>query len=112
MIKTGILCIPTYDEAAVQAVRRVLALIDGPFVLLADQHVSMQRYVVEDLLRRWCDEDELDFVMTVGGTLPAPGPSGREVVPEATLAVAERLLPGLPETMRAAGLRAVAPGPA
>ena len=48
LIKTGILCIPTYDEAAVQAVRRVLAQSDVAFVLLAEQVVPMQRYVVED----------------------------------------------------------------
>jgi molybdopterin biosynthesis enzyme MoaB len=101
MIKTGILCVPTYDEAAVAAVRRLLAKRCAPLALLADHHAPMQRYVVEDVLRRWCDEEELDLVVTVGGTLPASGPSGREIVPDATLAVAERQLPGLAETMRA-----------
>ena len=61
----------------------------------------MQRNLIEDVLRRWCDEEELDLVLTIGGTLPAPGPSGREIVPEATLAVGERVVPGLPEAMRA-----------
>jgi molybdopterin biosynthesis enzyme MoaB len=100
-IKTGLLCIPTYDEAAVDAVRRVLAQHVPGFLLLAEQRASMQRNLLEDLLCRWCDEDELDLVVTIGGTLPAPGPSGREIVPEATLAVAERQLPGLAEAMRA-----------
>ena len=101
MIKTGILCVPTYDEAAVAAVRRVLAQSGAQIALLADHHAPMQRYVVEDVLRRWCDEEELDLVVTVGGTMPAPGPSGREIVPDATLAVAERQLPGIAEIMRA-----------
>jgi molybdopterin biosynthesis enzyme MoaB len=43
----------------------------------------------------------LDLVITIGGTLPAPGPSGREILPEATLRVAERPMPGLGEAMRA-----------
>ncbi len=101
MIKTGILCVPAYDEAAVLAVRRLLTGAAPGCVILLDQAAPMQRHVIEEVLRRWADEDELDLIITVGGTLPAPGPSGREIVPDATLAVAERLLPGLPETMRA-----------
>ena len=101
VIKTGILCVPTYDDDAVTAVRRLLAGNAPGCVVLLDHTVTMQRHLVEEVLRRWADEDELDLIVTVGGTLPAPGPSGREIVPDATLAVAERLLPGLPETMRA-----------
>jgi molybdopterin adenylyltransferase len=100
-IKTGILCVPAYAEDAVLAVRRLLAGSAPGCVVLLDHTVAMQRHVVEEVLRRWADEDELDLIVTLGGTLPAPGPSGREIVPDATLAVAERLLPGLPETMRA-----------
>jgi molybdopterin biosynthesis enzyme MoaB len=100
-VRTGLLCIPTYDEAAVDAVRRILSQHVPGFLLLAEQRASMQRNLLEDLLRRLCDEDELDLVVTIGGTLPAPGPGGREIVPEATLAVAERQLPGLAEAMRA-----------
>jgi molybdopterin biosynthesis enzyme MoaB len=101
VIKTGILCAPAYDEAAVSAVRRLLASAAPGCIVLLDHNVPMQRHLIEEVLRRWADEDELDLIVTLGGTLPAPGPSGREIVPDATLAVAERLLPGLPETMRA-----------
>ena len=100
-IKTGLLCIPTYDEAAGEAVRRVLAGAVAGVVVLQEGTAPMQRNVLEELLCRWCDEEELDLVITVGGTLPAPGPSSREIVPLGTLAVAERTLPGLPEAMRA-----------
>jgi len=101
VIKSGILCVPAYDEEAVQAVRRLLALTAAGIVVLQEHRVAMQRNMIEDVLRRWCDEEELDLVITIGGTRPAPGPSGREIVPEATLAVGERLMPGLPEAMRA-----------
>jgi molybdopterin biosynthesis enzyme MoaB len=100
-VKTGLLCIPTYDEPAADAVRRLLAANVRGFVLVQEQRASMQRNLIEDILCRWCDEEELDLVVTIGGTLPAPGPSAREIVPDATLAVAERRLPGLAETMRA-----------
>ncbi len=61
----------------------------------------MQRNLIEDILCRWCDEEELDLIVTIGGTLPAPGPGAHEIVPDVTLAVAERQLPGLGEAMRA-----------
>ena len=48
----------------------------------------------------WCDEDSLDLILTCGGTGPAP----RDLTPEATLAVAGRLVPGIAEAMRMAGL--------
>lgn len=101
VIKTGLLCSPAYDEDATTAVRRLLETIAPAAVIVADRSVSAQRYLVEEVLRQWCDEDELDLVLTLGGTLPAPGPSPREIMPEATAAVVERLMPGLPEAMRA-----------
>ena len=101
IIKCAILCVPVYDEDAVDRVRRTLAALTPGAVVLADRHVASRRYQVEETLRRCCDEEELDLVLTVGGTLPAPGPGAGEIVPEATLAVVERLTPGLPEAMRA-----------
>ena len=42
-----------------------------------------------------------DLLLTTGGT----GFSPRDVMPEATLAVAERMVPGIPEAMRAYSLQ-------
>jgi molybdopterin adenylyltransferase len=100
-IKTGLLCIPQYDESAVEAVRRLLATGVPGLLILQEQRAAMQRNVIENILCRWCDEEELDLIVTIGGTLPAPGPGAREIVPDVTLAVAERQLPGLGEAMRA-----------
>ncbi len=52
-------------------------------------------------LRRVCDEDEAALALTTGGT----GFSPRDCTPEATLDVAERLVPGIPEAMRAYSAR-------
>jgi molybdopterin biosynthesis enzyme MoaB len=101
VIRTGLLHIPSLDRAAGAALRRVLHATLPAAVVLQESYAAGQRHWIEETLRRWCDEEELDLVLTVGGTLPAPGPSSREIVPEATLAVLERLLPGLPEAMRA-----------
>lgn len=100
-IKTGLLCIPQYDEDAVSAVRLLLRRSVPDAIILADFHIESQRYLVEEVLRRWCDEDELDLILTLGATMPAPGPGAQEIAPEATSAVIERAVPGLPEAMRA-----------
>lgn len=47
------------------------------------------------------DNIQTDLILTTGGTGVAP----RDVTPEATLAVIERLVPGIPETLRAKSLR-------
>ena len=50
---------------------------------------------------RACVAADVALVLTTGGT----GFSPRDVTPEATLAVCERLAPGIPEAMRAASMR-------
>jgi molybdopterin adenylyltransferase len=100
MIRTGLLCVPTYDEPASAAVRGLLRRVAPMAVIIADRHIEDRRYPLEEVLRRWCDEDELDLILTLGGTLPAPGPSARESVPDATAAVLERAMPSLNEAMR------------
>ena len=90
------------DGAVLTEVQTVLGgVLDGVLLLESRVFATPPRYQVEETLRGWCDEEELDLIVTVGGTFPAPGPSAQEIVPEATAAVLERLVPSLPETMRA-----------
>jgi len=56
-----------------------------------------EQALLESELRRLCDEGLADLILTTGGT----GFSPRDRTPEATIAVAERLAPGIPEAMRA-----------
>ena len=56
--------------------------------------------LLRDTLSTWADQGDLDVILTTGGTGFAP----RDVTPEATLAVVERLTPGLTEAMRAKSL--------
>ncbi len=99
-IRTALLCVPTFDEEAIQLLRQLLQdQLPGTVVVQVERAAS-QRNLIEERLRRWCDEEEIDLVLTIGGTLPAPGPSRNEVVPEATQAVSERMMPGLAELMR------------
>ena len=55
-------------------------------------------------LMRWADSGEVDVVLTTGGT----GFSPRDVTPEATEAVADKLMPGFGELMRKVSLEKVA----
>jgi len=59
--------------------------------------------VISAALRELVDDARCDLVLTTGGTGPAP----RDVTPEATLAVADREIPGFGEQMRQIGLRFV-----
>lgn len=58
--------------------------------------VPDERAVIAAKLREFSDEKGLDLILTTGGT----GFSPRDVTPEATLDVVERLVPGIPELMR------------
>ena len=65
--------------------------------------VPDERAVIAAELRRLADDANCCLVVTTGGT----GPARRDVTPEATVAVCEKLLPGFGEQMRAASLRVV-----
>ncbi len=58
---------------------------------------------IEKALKELCDEEGCALVVTTGGT----GPASRDVTPEATEAVCEKILPGFGEQMRAVSLQYV-----
>ncbi|MFQ5945874.1 MAG: MogA/MoaB family molybdenum cofactor biosynthesis protein [Anaerolineae bacterium] len=63
--------------------------------LVPDEHRSIAQTLID-----WVDAEDLDLILTTGGTGFAPS----DVTPEATGAVIEREAPGLVEAMRAKGL--------
>lgn len=58
---------------------------------------------IKSNLIKFCDEFKCDLVVTTGGT----GPAVRDVTPEATEAVCEKILPGFGELMRKESLKFV-----
>jgi molybdopterin adenylyltransferase len=63
-----------------------------------------EQALIEQALKELVDEEGCHLVLTTGGTGPAP----RDVTPEATLAVADREMPGFGEQMRQISLKFVA----
>jgi molybdenum cofactor synthesis domain-containing protein len=81
------------------AIREMLVGIGGSVVRY--EVVADERERIAAVLREWSDGGEIDEILTTGGT----GLAARDVTPEAVLDVAERLVPGIAEAMRAEGLR-------
>jgi molybdopterin adenylyltransferase len=65
--------------------------------------VPDERPAIEAALIELADREGCSLILTTGGTGPAP----RDVTPEATEAVCERMMPGFGELMRTASLREV-----
>ena len=65
--------------------------------------VPDERDAVEAALIELADQEQCSAVVTTGGTGPAP----RDITPEATEAVCDRMMPGFGEQMRAISLRYV-----
>ena len=89
-----------YEDKGLPALRDWLARallnpIDWEARLIPDEQA-----VIAATLRELVDAARCDLVLTTGGTGPAP----RDVTPEATLAVADKEMPGFGEQMRRIGL--------
>ena len=109
MLKIGLVSVSdrassgVYQDQGIPALQDWLAsALSNPFAtetrLIADEQA-----VIEDTLRQLVDEEGCQLVLTTGGTGPAP----RDVTPDATLAVADREMPGFGEQMRQISLRFV-----
>ena len=65
--------------------------------------IADEQPVIEATLKELVDDAACDLVLTTGGTGPAP----RDVTPEATVAVADKVMPGFGEQMRRISLEFV-----
>lgn len=82
------------EDLSAGVIKDEIAKIQGEvveYVVIPDEYDQIYDKLVE-----FADEKNLDLVLTTGGT----GFSPRDVTPEATIAAADRLVPGIPEIMR------------
>jgi len=63
--------------------------------------VPDEKKSIAEKLIQWADKDNVDVILTTGGTALTP----RDVTPEATLSVIDRVVPGFAEAMRAESLQ-------
>jgi len=101
MLNVGVLTISDkgaqgqrYDESG-KVIKDSLSLVDGHVVKY--EVVPDEMDVISHKLTEWADEGNVDVIITTGGT----GLSQRDVTPEATLSVIDKVVPGLAEAMRA-----------
>lgn len=75
----------------------IAARLPGDYQVVCTEIVPDDRAQLAEALRRMCDEQGCNLVLTTGGT----GFSPRDVTPEATRDIVERETPGLAEAIRA-----------
>lgn len=71
------------------------------FSVVAQRIVPDEVNQIQTALVEWSDEDTADLIVTTGGT----GLAARDVTPDATLGVVDRVVPGIAEVMRAESLK-------
>ncbi|MCI8422355.1 MAG: MogA/MoaB family molybdenum cofactor biosynthesis protein [Lawsonibacter sp.] len=80
----------------------VSAMLEGAgYCVVRTAIVPDEQPQIEAVLREIADAGQVQLLVTTGGTGFAP----RDVTPEATLAVCQRMTPGIPEAMRQASMQ-------
>jgi len=82
-----------------EVIRKIIPSIDA--CIAGYDVIPDEKELIVKKLIKWADEDNLDILITTGGT----GLTPRDVTPEATLAVVDRIVPGFAEAMRAESLK-------
>ncbi|MBE0480363.1 MAG: MogA/MoaB family molybdenum cofactor biosynthesis protein [Dehalococcoidia bacterium] len=87
------------EDLSGEAIREIISGSGGHVVDYAV--VPDEKGMISSKLADWADRNGVDVIITTGGTGLGP----RDVTPEATLAVVDRIIPGLPEAIRAFSLK-------
>ncbi|MDA0275096.1 MAG: molybdopterin adenylyltransferase [Proteobacteria bacterium] len=93
-----------YQDEGLPALKDWLGkAVTSPAIRYEERLVPDEQPVIEATLKELVDRAGCHLVLTTGGT----GPAKRDVTPEATLAVADKVMPGFGEQMRAVSLKFV-----
>jgi molybdopterin adenylyltransferase len=92
-----------YEDRGLPALQEWFgAVLTSPWKMVT-RLIPDEQAVIEQTLKELVDTAHCHLVLTTGGTGPAP----RDVTPEATLAVADKIMPGFGEQMRQVSLKYV-----
>ncbi len=83
------------DDDSGKAIRESLSLLDSCVVKY--EVIPDEMDIIAGKLADWADEGNVDVIVTTGGT----GLGQRDVTPEATLSIVDKVVPGFAEAMRA-----------
>ena len=92
-----------YEDKGVPALEEWLSSVLLNSLSIVARVIPDEQAVIENTLRELADVESCDLILTTGGTGPAP----RDITPEATLAVADKVMPGFGEQMRQISLQFV-----
>jgi molybdopterin adenylyltransferase len=92
-----------YSDEGIPALESWLSEVLWNPISFVTRLIPDEQAGIEATLRELVDQEQCCLILTTGGTGPAP----RDVTPEATLAVADKVLPGFGEQMRAVSLQFV-----
>jgi len=92
-----------YEDRGGPAIQAYLTELMGSPWVPVSRIVSDDRHLIAAELRKLADETQCCLIVTTGGT----GPAVRDVTPEATGDVCEKMLPGFGELMRKVSLEKV-----
>ena len=92
-----------YEDLPGKEVRRLMELWLSCLWEAVYEVVPDEQNLIEKRLVHMADKASCCLIITTGGT----GPAERDVTPEATMAVSEKLLPGFGEQMRQVSLQYV-----
>jgi len=105
MFKVGILTVSDKgwrgerQDRSGEVIREILSQI-GAHIANYDIVPDEKNLIAEKLIK-WADEEKVDVIITTGGTGLGP----RDITPEATLSVVDKVAPGFAEAMRAESLK-------
>ena len=92
-----------YEDRGLPALQAWFGEVLANPVEFVTRLIPDEQALIEATLVELADVETCSLILTTGGTGPAP----RDVTPEATLAVAHKVLPGFGEAMRAVSLKYV-----
>jgi len=92
-----------YEDRGLPALKQWFGAVLANPIETVERLIPDEQAVIEATLIELADRQRCALILTTGGTGPAP----RDVTPEATLAVADKVLPGFGEAMRAVSLKYV-----
>ncbi|MDH6456875.1 molybdopterin adenylyltransferase [Fusobacterium sp. PH5-7] len=101
MFRTAIVCMSDKgargerEDLSTKVIEKIVA--EKGYKIVKKILIPDEYELIKETLKNICDNNEADLILTTGGT----GFAKRDVTPEATLEIVDKIVPGIPEAIRA-----------